>query len=161
MSTALDVPSTTDKSLRVVLDSLAPKQQLYVSARVQGSMPVVAARLAGYVNPDEAAAELEQDAIVRTAIEYMIRADAHSRKVTRQDVVNGIKDAINIAGTAGEQIAGWREIARIEGHYAPTKVQVGGEVKHIQEQVAGMTDAELAKAAAEDVEFVELIKPGG
>lgn len=144
------------KSLHYLLESLAPKERLYVEARVRGSVPVVAARLAGYADPDEAARELESREMVRAAVEYGIRVAAYELKITRDDVVNGLLDAIRSASTAGEQIAGWKEIGKLLGHYAPTKSEVSVEHKAGKEAVKKLSDEQLAKMAAVDAEFVRL-----
>ena len=143
-------------SLQHLLESLNPKERLYVQARAQGSVPAAAARVAGYVDPDTKAGELEQNTMVRTAIEYVLRVQAHEQVFTKRDVVNGIHDAIHVAGTAGEKISGWKEIGKIEGHYAPTKVKVEGEIRHTKEAVQKLSDEELAQMAAIEGEFVRL-----
>lgn len=149
------------KSLRYLLESLNPKERLYVEARANGSVPVAAARIAGYADPDEEAGRLEKNQMVRQALEYSLRVMAHEQVFTRRDVINGILDAIHVAATAGEKITGYKEIAKIEGHYAPTKVKVEGEIKHTKEAVEKLSDEELAQMAAIDVEFVRLEDEGG
>lgn len=120
---------------------------------VQGSTPVAAARIAGYKDPSSMARSLEKDERIRLAVEYTLRNQLHELEFTREDVLRGFYDAIRMASSAAEMIAGWREIAKIQGLYAPQRMEI--DVTH-REALARMSDSELAQAAAIDAEFVEL-----
>lgn len=144
------------KSLHYLLESIGPKGRLYVEARCRGSVPVVAARMAGFSDPDAKAEELERSDMVRTAIEYAIRAQLHELRITRNDVINGFLDAVRLAESSFEVTAAWREIGKVIGAYAPQKVEISGSVALAKEKLEKLPDEELAKLAAIDAEFVVL-----
>lgn len=126
----------------MTLESLSAREQIYVDARMNGSPPHAAARIAGYKDPAKQAQTLEADGNIRLAVEYTLRCRSHELEYTRNDIVAGFRDAIACAATATEMIAGWREIAKITGAYAPAQV----EHKHSKSDVEQMSDAELADA---------------
>ena len=128
---------------------LEPKERLYVESRAQGSPPEAAARVAGYKDAAAKAQQLEADDKVITALQYYLRVQRHAEEYTRQDVANGIRDAIDVASTANEMISGWKEIGKLYGHYAPEK----REVTHKKAPVEQLTDEELAEMAAIDGEY--------
>lgn len=142
------------KSLHFLLGTLGPQQQMYVEARVRGSMPVAAARISGCKDADASAADFEKNSAVRSTIEYALRVAAHEVQLTKKDVVNGMLDAVRIAQTATELVMAWREIGKLVDAYAPLKVEHTHTLT--KEQVAKLSDEELAKAAALDGEFVRL-----
>jgi hypothetical protein len=83
--------------------------------------------------------------------EAEIAASAH---ITRQKVMDGFQEAIELArsrGDASAMIAGWREIGKMCGYYAPERKQVelnmGGAA--VLARIDRMTDAELANLIAE------------
>lgn len=135
----------------MLLDGLSAREQVYVEARSRGSIPVAAARIAGFDDPHEAVQRLELREDVRLAIEFTIRNDMYKTRYTREDVLRGFEDAIRMATTSAEVTMALREIAKIEGLYAPTK----SEVTVRRENLESASDAELAKMAAIDGEFVE------
>lgn len=143
---------TTQKNLRYLQEALTAQEQIYVEARARGSLPVAAARVAGFKGPDTAAKALEAREDVRLAVEYTIRHDLHKAHYTRSDVIRGFEDAFRAATTSMEMTAAMREIAKIEGHYAPQKAELTVRV----EDLAGASDEDLARMAAIDGEFVDL-----
>lgn len=132
-----------NKQLHYLLNSLGPKERLYVEARVLGSTPVASARVAGFADPDAKAISLEADHRVRYAIEYSFRVQSHDRVYTREYLVSRFEDVFNTATTAMEQVAALREICKIKGAYAPEK----REVTIKKEALHRMSDEELAEAA--------------
>lgn len=141
------------KNLHFVLQMLEPKEQIYLEARLNGSPPVAAARVAGYKEPEFQAQRLESDERMHTAIKYSLRVRVNELQFTRDDVIRGLYEAVQNAATATEQVMAWREIAKILGHYAPTKHQFDIAKK---EQLERLGDEELAEMAAIDADFVEL-----
>ena len=71
-------------------------------------------------------------------------------KIRREDVINGVLDAIDRARLEGEpntEIQGWKEVAKLMGYYAPEvlKVQLTDDQARWQKQFEGMSDEELLK----------------
>jgi len=90
---------------------------------------------------------------------------ATTLRVTKDDVMMGITDAINRARILAEpitEIAGWKEIAKMQGYYAPQKVDVNisASVEVLTDQVKRMSDQELLQnlgaGSVIDVEFYEV-----
>lgn len=153
MTNELSPALEAQRSVRQVLASLEPKQLAYVEARLRGSVPVVAARLAGYANPDEKAGELEASHLIRTAMTLKRRIEQYEDGITRADVLNWLQEAKDLAANSMEITAAAREVAKIIGANAPVKVEHGGTVKVTQEQIQKLSDEDLAKMAAIDAEF--------
>jgi len=130
-----------EKTLRYLLKSLTPEEQLYVDSRVAGAAPEVAMRIAGI--PWHGRMTLDARPEIVSAIQYTIKTQIREIAYTREDIAAGFMDAINVASTAGEMISGWREIAKLYGLYAPEK----RETLIRKEAVQSLTDEELARAA--------------
>jgi len=84
--------------------------------------------------------------------EATINTDA---RVTRADVLQGFEDAIDLARSRANpaaMVAGWREIARICGYYAPERkeVRVNFAVSALHDELACMSDAKLLALVAQD-----------
>lgn len=88
-----------------------------------------------------------------------------SLNITKEDVVFGIKEAVDRARILSEpqtEINGWKEISKLLGYDTPQRVdiQITAAVGAMQNQVATMSDAELVQAlGAEDlvdVDFYEI-----
>lgn len=92
------------------------------------------------------------------------RKNAYMLGLTREDVLKGMMEAVEDAKIMSDpmsQIAGWREIAKICGFYAPEvkKIEISGKGKALIDRMATMTDEELLQMAEGepiDVEFTEV-----
>ncbi len=87
--------------------------------------------------PDIAAAVQEGEALI-----------AAEAKLTRQDVLAGLQEAIEMArlrADASAMIAGWREIAKMCGFYAPERheVRLSADARALQSELERLSDAEL------------------
>ena len=129
---------------------LSSKELLYVESRMAGSPPVVAARMAGYEDPDAKAPDLESDARIRQALEELIRFQTAERKLTRDDVLSGFLDATRMAQTATELTGAWREIGRVIGAYEPQKLDVN---VNSMDRLKESSDEELLELAALEGEY--------
>ena len=97
---------------------LTPKQKVYVNEKMMGRNPSV---ILGFVrdcdkSPKVQAELAEQQSLLRDETD-----------LSRKDVVQGMLDAINRAKLAGEpatEIAGWKEVGRILGVYAPERKEI-------------------------------------
>ena len=146
-------PALNDrKSHAFLMEALDAKQRIYVDARALGSLPVQAARCAGYNNPDDAAYTLEQDSTVRMAVEVTIRLRAREHQITREDVLAMLQDAYRNAATSTEMVAAAREIGKLLGHYEPQKIDINKSVEIKQQQIRNMSDEELLKLSREVID---------
>lgn len=141
------------RNLQFVLKTLTAKEQLYLEARLNGSTPVAAARVAGYANPDEKASQLERDDRIATAMTYSLKVQRNQHEWTYDDVMSGFQDAYHNAASATEQVMVLREVSKIRGFYAATKHEIDVTQK---EQLERLDDDKLAEMAAIDADFVEL-----
>lgn len=94
---------------------------------------------------------------------------AEKARVTKEEVIEGLKEAIELGREVGRpeaMVAGWREIGRIIGCYEPTEVKhthrVEGPIS--RRQISEMTDEDLLAMAANardviDVEAVVVEAP--
>jgi len=144
------------KTYSFLMEGLGVKERLYVEARAMGSVPVVAARSAGFSESDAKIYRLETDPAIRMAVESAIRIHVHDRTVTRDDVRSGLLDAVRMSANSTELRAAWRELGLLEGHYEPKKVEVKGSMEEIQRAILGSSDDDLAKLAALPGEFTVL-----
>ena len=108
--------------------------------------------------------DLPQDLHLRPHVLYALEQAARSlmrmKEPTKEDVINGFLDAAYLASSSADLIAAWREIGKVQGVYAETKVTHVHEVK-TPADIAALPDEELMRLAeipAEpiDVEFDDL-----
>ena len=82
--------------------------------------------------------------------EAEIAAKAH---VTREAVLHGFQEAIELGRSRSDpaaMIAGWREIAKMCGYYAPERkcVELSTEGLAVRAEIEAMSDEELANLVA-------------
>jgi phage terminase small subunit len=148
------------------MGALTPQEEKFLHhLEVLGVPQTRAAELSGISNP---ATVLQRPdvAIRRQQMRDAVRARV---QITKDDVISGLKEAIDHAKLTDEpmaQIAGWREIAKMLGYDAPKQVNVTitGDVKQVRKQISTLTDAELLESlGAEDVidaDFYEIKRLG-
>jgi phage terminase small subunit len=84
--------------------------------------------------------------------EVKLAAEAN---LSREAALKGFQEAIEVARQRGDpsaMIAGWREIAKMCGYYAPERkqIQLSADVRAQRAVLEQMTDAELLELIAED-----------
>ena len=132
----------------VEYDDLTPSQRTYMELRCAGKSAYDAAIGAGYAESfaRKAPAALERHPVIRTAIRASTQKAMKELALSRQDVLQGLLDAVDLAATSTELTAAWREIGKVIGAYEPQKVQI--DVHHVtSEQLRDMTTQELAVLA--------------
>lgn len=78
---------------------------------------------------------------------------ATKAQLARGEVLRGLLAANNMTRSQGDpaaMIAGWREIAKMCGYYAPERKQItlSGESRRLRTQLEAMSDSELVRVAA-------------
>lgn len=138
--------------------NLTEMQVAYVENRAFGLNKQDSAKAAGYAasSAPSTATQLEQLPAITEAMAAERAKNARYAGVTRQDVIDGIKEAIEQAKLLAEpmaQIAGWREIAKICGHYAPEvkELRLTGSQEAKVKEMQALTDDELLKLAEGEV----------
>ena len=126
---------------------LTEKQELYVNGVMEGLSASDAVRAAGYASPTQktmiARSENVQEAL-RQAREELEDVTT----IRRVDVIDGLMEAISMARINAESagmVAGWREIAKIMGYYAPEtrKIELTGPQEVVQKKLESLSDQEL------------------
>jgi phage terminase small subunit len=139
-------------------EGLTQQEEDFLSYIMQGMPKAAAVRNAGYKFKDGrrgADKILERPPVVARLAQ--LRAEAREKaKFTQDQVLDGLEEAINdakLAGDPGNQIAGWREIAKILGYYAPEtkKVEISHTQMKAQQQLASLPEDELMKLAGGSV----------
>ncbi len=149
----IDTSNLSAAELAEVIDPdkpLTEKQRLFVQYWAQGDSIQSASRRAGYNDGAAIAYRMvKMPNILKLKAEYEAKWEA-TGAMTRQKVMDGMLEAIEMARMMAEpssMIAGWREIGKICGYYAPVehrvKVDVTGNV--IVDRMNSLSDAELLK----------------
>jgi hypothetical protein len=158
-----------EASPREVDGALTPEEDKFVHAHViMGLSLAKAAKLSGFSNPYQVSERPRvAAAIARMRDQLRLRS-----RTSREDVIDGIKDAIEQAKLLGDpraQITGWVELNRILGYDIPKKLEIAvtGNAANTQHQLRQMGDAELLQLAddsklkdAIDVDFVRVDNDG-
>lgn len=135
---------------------LTEKQRQFVVNIVEhGMTKSVAARTAGYsLTSPAVATALYDNPKIQMAIAKKRAEFAKASQMTRQKVIDGFAEAIEMAKTQGDPIvmvAGWREIGKMCGFYEPVKtkleVTINGQIA--LEKIQSLSDAELLALAEE------------
>lgn len=128
-------------------------QRRFVNALVHEQMPkTAAARIAGYSQPATAAHTMMKNPKILKVIAEERAQYAKDSGMTRQKVIEGFVESINMARIKADpltMITGFREIGRMCGFYEPTKtkVEVSVEGKVLLDRLSAMSDADLIKLA--------------
>lgn len=140
---------------------LTEMQRMFVHHLVHDKLnQTAAARQAGFNQPGTAAHALIRnpkviDAIAAERLEY-----AKASGMTKQKVIEGFSEAIDLARIKGEplaMVAGWREIGKMCGFYEAqkTKIEVSVQGQVLINRLNTMSDAELLALAEGDPTVLE------
>jgi hypothetical protein len=111
----------------VTQDDLTERERKYVQARLLGMTAIQAAKHIGALRPKQEAEVIESRPRVYQALTRGFEEARQQFRVTRDEVVEGIREGIDMArliSDAGNMIKGWTEIARICGLIAPVQTEV-------------------------------------
>lgn len=133
------------------LPKLTPRQRLFVDEYVLCNNASEAARRAGYSEKTAGAIATEnlQKPAIRQAIAALRSDNAARLDLTRQDVLAGILEAIEMARMMADpaaMLAGYRDLARMCGFNEPEvhRVEATPGVSAVVARFVAMTDDELA-----------------
>lgn len=133
--------------------ALTPRQAAFVDHVMTGRSATVAAQRAGF-SPRSArqiAVRLMSKASIRAEIAARQRVDGQRLQIERQDVIQGLLEAIQMGRERQEpmaMIAGLRELAKLLGFYQPTTVAVEVSAGRGMGRIEAMSDAELVAVIA-------------
>lgn len=142
------------------LFALTDKQRIFVDALCRGQKQTMAARMAGFANPDVEACRLIKLDKIKEALQYQHRKYEKSTQMTRKRVMDGLVEAIEMAKVQADpntMVNGWREIGRMCGYYAAEKkiIDINITAKRAVDKLEGLTDAELLEMIDKDSEAIE------
>lgn len=131
-------------------EKLTAKQARWVSEYLACGNASASAVKAGY-SPNGASvagARMLRNASVQKALQARQTADAARLSIQREDVLNGLQEAINQAREQGNPMAmirGWAEIAKLMGLYAveTKRMEVSTPGQGVLGRMELMSDAEL------------------
>lgn len=153
----------------IPLEDCAPltdKAKLFVKYWAEGNSVTSASMMAGYGDGASYAHRLVHRADVKLIYEAEKAKFAEAAQVSKVEVMNGLKDAIDMAKLMSEpatMIAGWREIGKLCGYYESKKIDLNVSVNGtvMLDRMNKMSDAELIKiineASALGVEQADLL----
>lgn len=139
---------------------LTEQQQVFLQGIEMGLTPSKAAARAKYVGND-AVPRLKKNQTVLKAWKAITDKMAEERKISRDDVLDGFKDAIDMAKLQGDpqsMIRGWTEVGKMLGFYAPEvkKLELTHGAKLVRSELEQMSEEELLRlASAEAVDAIE------
>lgn len=131
------------------MSSLTPdEEKLIYNIEVLGMTQTRAAELSGV--PTSAL----QRADVKFAREKLRQHVREKTQITREDVVAGLQEAIEMSRVITDpmaMIAAWRETAKILGYDKPAEINViiSGDVKEIRRLIKALPEQELLRLADE------------
>lgn len=139
---------------------LTEQQKIFVSEIVKGTDPALAARKAGYADPKRRGKDIAQSEKVAAAIRYEYQQNAKVSEMDRKRVMDGFLEAVEFAkmqADPGNMIAGWREIGRMCGYYAPEvkKIDVNITTKRVIDKLETMSDDELLQLVDQNARALE------
>jgi phage terminase small subunit len=137
--------------------AVSPKEECVLNHIISGLSRSAAVQAAGYnfKNPSKGCASILHRPAVRARFAELQTQAADRAQISQDDIIEGFKAAINDAQMTSDpqaQIAGWREIAKVLGFYAPklTKIEVSKTEARARKELSAMTEKELIEMAGSD-----------
>lgn len=140
---------------------LTEMQRVFVMGLVHHKLNLsAAARNAGFRQPASSATALMKNPKVIKAIAIEREEYAKASGMTKQKVIEGFAEAIDLARIKADpiaMIAGWREVGKMCGFYEPQKAEVRISVQGqvLLQQLNNMTDEQLLQMAEDDPSILE------
>jgi len=122
--------------------------RLFIENMGLGMTPKAAARHAGYTNPSRESRSMLADKDILTAIQVIQTENQKNSKLTRENVMENLIEAFDIAKTQGDpqaMVRSMAEVNRMNGFYAPEKkiVELTGPQAERQQQIESLSKEEL------------------
>jgi phage terminase small subunit len=147
---------TPPQPKKIRKSAVTTKEALYAEARSTGLSIKSSNAAAGLSTTNKfASAEIEKRPNVRDLIDTKKRANAYMLGLTRDDVLQGMMDAIDQAKVLADpltQIVGWRELAKVCGFYAPEvkRIELSEGARGYIQRLESMSDEQLMQIATAD-----------
>jgi len=142
------------------LARLTQKQRQFALFVSEGKSAQLAAKLAGYVSVKTTPQKMIRNPVIVKAIQHLQKRYENSIVASRKQVLEGFLEAIEQAKVLSDpavQIAGWREIGRMCGYYAPEvkEVNVNVTAKRVINQLETLSDEALLEMIERDRGAIE------
>lgn len=142
------------------LQMLTDQQKIFVDAVMKGAAPLMAARMAGYSQPESQASVIMNSPKIQEAIRYLHKKHEKVSDMNRKKVMDGFLEAIDMARLQADStamISGWREIGRMCGYYAPEikKVDINITTKRVIDKLETLSDDDLLRIVEENQSVIE------
>lgn len=140
------------QELHRMYNAMTPLQQKFAEARLHG-LPEISARRYALENTGQEITDpntvrqdgrLYKNPLVNRYIALATKAALRKALVSREDVISGLLDAVDAAGSATELVAAWREIGKVIGAYEPERFEVTVSAEDLtRERLTTMTTQQL------------------
>lgn len=137
--------------------AISPKEEAVLNHIISGLSRSAAVEAVGYnfKNPSKGCGAILRRPAVAARFRELQEAARERARISQDDVVEGFREAINDAKMTSDpqaQIAGWREIAKLLGMYAPKaiKVKISKTEERAKKELSAMTEKELLEIAGSD-----------
>ena len=145
-----------DKQVRAD-DGVSTQEEKFLYHVVSGLSLSGAARAAGYNFKDfnSGGKQVLKRAPVKARLAQMRAEAAQRARISQDDVIEGFKSAIGDAQMLSDpqaQIAGWREIAKMLGFYAPEvkRIEISSVELKARQELAELSEKDLLEMAGDD-----------
>jgi phage terminase small subunit len=135
------------------------RQRILIKHLANGQSASTATALAGYKSNITARKVVKDERIMRE-VKRLQRLSENKMVMSRKRVMDGFMEAIEQAKMLAEpmtQIAGWREIAKMCGYYAPEvkTLNVNVTSQRLLTQLETLSDKDLLELIEQDSEVIE------
>ena len=146
------IPGMNDQQIKRRRGELSKQQAIYVAKRETGASREQSAIFAGYPPGQKAGDQVEQYPTVQKELAKARQELASASGITREDVLQGMKEAAEMAKTMADpqaMVRAWSELGKLLGFYAPEvkKVLHGLDTEQMREALRALPDHELQKLA--------------
>jgi len=145
-----------DKQVRAE-DGVSMQEERLLNYIISGLPQSAAARSAGYNFKDmkQGAKAILRRPPVKARLLTLRQEAARRAKVTQDDIIEGFKEAITDAKLTSDptaQIAGWREIAKLLGFYAPEvkKLELSTVEMRARKELSELPEEKLIEMAGNE-----------
>lgn len=130
---------------------MSKQQAIYVAARERGGNREQSAIMAGYAAGQDAGKQVERSELVQVELAKARTEMADAAGITRQEVLDGMKEAADMARVMADpqaMVRAWSEIGKLLGFYAPeVKKHLHGLDSESRDAIRKLDDAQLHKLA--------------
>ena len=138
----------------------SPKKKLLAKFIAEGKEIRTAAKLAGYTTNGGEVWRTTGNPDFVALVKKLQKKNEHMADISRKRVLDGFLEAIEQAKMLAEpmtQIAGWRELAKMCGYYAPEvkTLNVNVTSQRLLTQLETLSDKDLLELIEQDAEVIE------